>query len=125
MSKVQKFEIYKNSDEPIHCLFCGHKVIPDLNGEEPFEMSACKHTLYSMSSEGIDFLSQRTLDQIKKMPNLSVENHDGMYEIYDEKNDDFSHWDLIELLSFDDYLDIKVIEGSPSMMEASIGFAPL
>jgi hypothetical protein len=124
MPKVQRFEIFKNSHGPIHCLFCGHEVIPNLDGEGPYEMSTCEHTLYSISSEGIDFLSQRVLDQIKKMPNLSVENQDGMYEIYDKKNDDFSHWDLIELLSFDDFLDIKSIEGSPSMMEASIGFAP-
>ena len=125
MAKVQRFEIYKSSHGPLHCPFCGHQVIPDLDGEGPYEMSACVHTLYSISSEGIDFLSQRVLDQVKQISSLSIQNENGMYEIYDEKNDDFSHWDLIELLNFDDYIDIKAIEGSPSMMEASIGFAAL
>jgi len=48
-----------------------------------------------------------------------------MLEVNNKGDEDFNYWDLIEMLNFEDYIDIKVIEGSPSMMEASLGFAPL
>ena len=110
---------------PVHCGFCGKKVLT--LGDEP-EVDPCPHTLFVAHDMGFDFLSDRTAQQLRSK-GCDVEMEDGVIEIEpaEQAADDkaSSPEELTDDLEFPDGIKIACYVGPPSGYGTYVGFAPL
>jgi len=100
-------------EDPIHCTFCGHKVLLEADAEE--QISPCKHTLFVATSEGgFEYSS----DKLHGLTDLS-NDFDFYGYLPDEGVDEF-----IEQL---DLIDSYVVEAgapAPAGLSVYVGFWP-
>ena len=64
-TKIQRIEINTNYNTPIHCPFCGQKVI-DLDSDNSGEAwcEPCPHTLFIAHDMGFEYRSERINDHL-------------------------------------------------------------
>jgi hypothetical protein len=109
---------------PIHCGFCGHKVIDDEDSGSTGP-SPCKHTLFVAHSEGIEHLAERTKAQLSEKG--YVIEGDDLLEIYltPDEDESIDPDELSKLLEFEDGMVVEAQVGPPSGMITYVGFAPV
>ena len=88
----------------------------------------CPHTLYIACSEGIEYLADRVVAQLReKGYDVPESESDGFIEVYRKDTDDpdvFPH-ELEDILEFADGIVIEAVVGPPSGMSGYVAYAPL
>ena len=112
-TKIQRIEINTNYNTPIHCPFCGQKVI-DLDSDNSGEAwcEPCPHTLFIAHDMGFEYRSKRINDQLD-LP----EDEDEM-DLPDNGIDG-----LTDQLEFDDAVKFAAYVGPPSFYGTYVGFS--
>jgi len=101
-----------------------------MTGEEDAEpmITPCLHTLYVAHSEGIEYLADRVVTQMRKKGyNVPDPETDGLIEVYNggiEAPDVYPE-ELADILEFDDGIIVEAIVGAPSGMTSYVAYAPL
>jgi hypothetical protein len=119
-SKITRVEL-DCYDIPIHCLFCGQRVIavPDSapTGQEPLEnpITPCKHTLFVATDEGFEYRSSR----FNKAMKLSASTKDPRPDLGEENYDSFT-----DKVAIANAIKLAIYVPAPSGLGAYIGFAP-
>lgn len=112
---------------PVHCGYCGHRILTGENDDVPV-LEPCPHTLFIAHSEGIEYLAQRVVAQLRQKGYDVLEpENDGLIEVYrdDVDDPDVPPYELSEILEFDDGIVIEAIVGPPSGMTTYLAYSPL
>ncbi len=109
---------------PVHCSFCGHKVLD--RDDSTSDPSPCKHTLYITHIEGFEYIADRVKNQLKDKGYI-FDEEEFMSTIEHESDEDkvMSPYEIPNMLEFEDGLNVECVVGAPSGMIVYVGFAPL
>jgi hypothetical protein len=126
MTKIQRVEIRLSYDTPIHCCFCGQRVL-DLGDERDQPLIApCDHTLFVAHDEGFEFLSERAASNLGAK-GYTFHHHDS--GVFDIANADPQATDMpdgvTDAIDIPDSVKIASYTPAPSFMGAYVGFAPV
>ena len=91
--------IESNNPDAFFCPHCNTKIKPDAEKEYENPMNYCEHVIYSVTSEGVDYLSESAENELLDK-GFEIKKDGGFIEIYNPKNDDFDSQDIIEILDF-------------------------
>lgn len=109
---------------PICCTFCGQEVISheEKMAEGP---TPCIHTIFVAHTEGIEYLDERSKNQI--LAKGYVIEDDGFLEVHlaDNEEESLYPYELSDSLEFSDGIVVEAHVGAPSGMTTYVGFAPL
>lgn len=122
MAKViQRVELTTFYDSPIHCPFCGTRVIAYPENEEP-TVSPCPHTLFIAHDMGFEYRSQR----FNQSMGFELDTDSGLDDIEDQLGDAFDGVDgLTDKVSIVDAVKFAAYVGPPSGYGSYVGFAPV
>lgn len=117
MAMIQRFELTQSYDHPIHCPFCGKKVIDyeaAEKGRSEDMLRLCDHTLFVATDEGFEYRSPR-LDT-----NLGIEGEASD----DPALPDCGFDELTDRVTVPDSIKIVTYAPPPGGLGSYIGFAP-
>ena len=112
---------------PVHCGYCGQRILTSENDDNPV-VEPCPHTLFIAHSEGIEYLADRVVTQLRqKGYDLPEREADGFIEVHrdDVDDPDVLPYELDRVLEFDDGIVIEAVVGPPSGLTTYIAYAPL
>lgn len=127
MTSLQKHTRCSYYHLPIHCGYCGHRIMTGEGDAEPM-LEPCPHTLYIAFSEGIEYLADRVIAQLReKGYDVPESESDGLIEIYSDnvEDPDVHPEELADILEFGDGIVIEAVVGPPSGMSGYVAYAPL
>lgn len=109
---------------PIHCGFCGQRVL-NTDGEEDPVIAACRHTLYVAHQEGYEFLAERVKDQLRGFGYV-IDDDDpfSIVKFTSVEEESLDPYELAETVKFPDGIEINAVVGPPSGFTTYVGFAP-
>ena len=112
---IQRVEINKFYDSPIHCPFCGSCVVHFGDGSEEPRLHACPHTLFIAHDTSFEYRSER-FDK-----HLSISGvHNDDIDLGDAGIDAFT-----DRVGLADAVKFALYVGPPSGYGTYIGFAPV
>ena len=106
--KIQRVEL-STYRLPVHCIFCGKKVVSGDEGEEQ-TFSPCQHTLFIATDEGFEYRSDHFVELMK-----SVEDVDSEEDGYDS---------ITDKVPLENAIKLAIYIPAPAFFGAYIGFAP-
>jgi len=114
--------IERNSPDAFFCPHCNTKIKPDDENEEEYEdpMNYCEHVLYSLTSEGVDYLSDSAESELLAK-GFEIEKDGGFIEINDPQDDDFNFQDIIEIIDSKKLKNYRFSYNSSWGLEVNIG----
>jgi hypothetical protein len=118
--KMQCIELHDDSENPIHCPFCGVKIAVGASEEDidSWIVGHCDHLLFAAIDEvGFEYRSERFDDAVKAAMRKKTD------EEREELEDDA--YQLAELVEIHNALMFHSIMGSPAQENVYIGFAPI
>lgn len=110
---------------PIHCGFCGQRVLSAEDEHEPV-IAACRHTLYVAHQEGYEYVSERVKDQLRGF-GYEIDDADSLISIFKPasvEDESLDPYELAETIKFPDGIEINAVVGPPSGFTTYVGFAP-
>ena len=110
---------------PIHCGFCGQRVLSTYDEEAPV-IAACRHTLYVAHEEGYEFLAERVKAQLRGLEYV-IDDVDSIISIIKStsgEEESLDPYELAETIKFPDGIEINAVVGAPSGFTTYVGFAP-
>lgn len=119
---MNRHERCKHYQLPVHCGFCGQRVLGD---SENWEVSPCDHTAYIITDEGVEYISEQAQEKLHALGYTFEEA--GQPEPVSGKDEDFDgiSWDeLTDKLKFTDGLKVAVYVRPPSGFGTYVGFTP-
>ena len=92
--------IESNNPDAFFCPHCNTKIKPDDDNEAEYEdlMNYCEHVLYSLTSEGIDYLSKSAENELLNK-GFKIKRGSGFIEIDNPKDEEFNFPDIIGILN--------------------------
>ena len=112
---IQRVELTKFYDMPVHCPFCGSRVVD--YGDESSEphITPCAHTLFVAHDEGLEFRSKRFDDNLSLtgIDTDDIEPPEGGFDA------------LTDRVTLPDSVKFAAYVGPPSGFGSYVGFAPL
>jgi hypothetical protein len=92
--------IENNNPGAFFCPHCNAKIKPDDDNEAEYEdlMNYCEHVLYSLTSEGVDYLSKSAENELLNK-GFKIKRDSGFIEIDNPKDDEFNFPDIIDILN--------------------------
>jgi len=118
--KMQCVELHDDSENPIHCPFCGVKIAMGASEEaiDAWIVGNCEHLLFAAIDEvGLfEYRSERFDDAVKA----------AMSKKTDEEREDLEHdvYGVAELVEIPNAFMFHSIMGSPAQESVYVGFAP-
>jgi hypothetical protein len=118
--KMQCVELHDDSENPIHCPFCGVKIAAGASEEniDSWIVGNCEHLLFAAIDEigEFQYRSERFDDAIKVVMSKKTE----------EEQEDLEHdvYGAAELVEIPNAFMFHSIMGSPAQESVYIGFAP-
>jgi hypothetical protein len=117
--KMQCVELHDDSENPIHCPFCGVKIAAGASEENTsaWLVGRCEHLLFAAIDEvGFEYRSERFDDAVKVAMIKKTE------EEREELEDDA--YQLAELVEVNNGFMFHSIMGAPAQESVYVGFAP-
>lgn len=92
--------IENNNPGAFFCPHCNTKIKPDDDNEAEYEdlMNYCEHVLYSLTSEGVDYLSKSAENELLNK-GFKIKRGSGFIEIDNPKDEEFNFPDIIDILN--------------------------
>ena len=116
--KIQRIEL-SLTNIPIHCPFCGQRVLGYATSTEESlqenQINPCHHTLFIAHDEGFEYRSARFNDEMG-LP----EDNDTFPDIGEESYDSFT-----DKVTIADAVKVASYVPAPSGFGAYVGFAPI
>ena len=117
--KMQCVELHDDSENPIHCPFCGVKIAAGASEESAsaWLVGRCEHLLFAAIDEvGFEYRSERFDDAVKA----------AMSKKTDEEREELEEdaYQLAELVEVNNGFMFHSIMGSPAQESVYVGFAP-
>ncbi len=111
-----------HNPDAFFCPHCNTKIKPDDENEAEYEdpMNYCEHVLYSITSEGVDYLSNSAESELLAK-GFEIKKDGGFVEINNPKDDDFNFQDIIEILDSEDLKNYRFSYASSWGLEVDIG----
>jgi len=117
--KMQCVELHDDSENPIHCPFCGLKIAVGASEEnvDGWLVGHCEHLLFAAIDEvGFEYRSER-FDEAAKAA-MSKKSDEEREELEDDA------YQLAELVEINNGFMFHSIMGPPAQESVYIGFAP-
>jgi hypothetical protein len=125
MTKIQRVEIQQDYATPIHCCFCGQRVLALGNEQDPPLIAPCDHTLFVAHDEGFEFLSGRAASNLGAKGYTFHRHDSGMFDIANVDPQATVMLDgITDAIDIPDSVKIASYMPAPSFMGAYVGFAP-
>ena len=114
--------IENHNPDAFFCPHCNTKIKPDDEKEEDYDelMNYCEHVLYSVTSEGVDYLSEFAESELLNK-GFEVKRDGGFIEIYNPQDEDFNSQDIIEVLDSKSVENYRFSYSSTWGLEINIG----
>ena len=114
--------IENNNPGAFFCPHCNAKIKPDDDNEAEYEdlMNYCEHVLYSLTSEGVDYLSESAESELLNK-GFEIKKDGGFVEINNPKDDDFNFQDIVEILDSKNIQNYRFSNNSTWGLEVDIG----
>ncbi|QDD11879.1 hypothetical protein [Candidatus Methylopumilus rimovensis] len=114
--------IENHNPDAFFCPHCNTKIKPDDEKEEEYEdpMNYCEHVLYSLTSEGIDYLSESAETELLNK-GFEIKKDGGFIEIDNPKDEDFNFQDIVEILDSKNLKNYRFSSNSSWGLEVDIG----
>ena len=128
MSTLQKHIRCDYYQLPIHCGYCGHRIVNEENDDEPI-IEPCPHTLYVALSDGVFYLADRVVSQLQEngYEVTSSETVEGLMDVLrdDSEDPDVLPEELADIMDLTEGIVIEAHVGANPGMSTYVAYAPL
>jgi hypothetical protein len=113
---MQRIE-FSRYDVPIHCPFCGQKVLDSSSAET----SPCIHTLYIAHDIGFEYRSEK-INELLEMPSVIDGDHSLEWEDLDRELPENGYDGLTDAIELKESFKLATYVPAPGFMGTYVGF---